>query len=576
MFRAGPTGARTLAAVLLGALLVAGCGRKEDDPVVISLDGRSVKLSQLVADYDRIQGPNHWRNDSFEDRKKFAELVAKKEMLVRHAREVLGNQLPQREQMICDRWFEKEIQAKYWAKVRAAIEIPPAHLDSLAQAMVDERYLRHILCKDEALSHEAYGKIQGGADFVTIGREYSERLGEAGGAIYVDVGWVSRPQLIPEIANVLFDQLTAEGQVSEPVASAWGWHIIQLGGIQKQAPEEARKDAQQLADVVYRTRKMQKLMEQIRQKYAIEIQEEGLGPIVTHFNALQDSLDALKATGVMPDYQGLTPPLGRFSAAERALPLARWSGGTLTVGDFVNSLWKVDVDAWPSRGDAERLRSQIDRRLTRWMLMEEATQRGALDDPELVKGRVNKEDELFLDAFYNRTLAVDRDKVSDADVQSHWQAHASEYQTKDQVGFGFIRFPADLRDLALKTHEQLRAGVAWATAAEEARKVDQRVDFEEASAPTSSGPYPQFTAAAMRFEPQPDGTATITEPLEIGSEWVILRVHYREHPRQLTFEEAEPTVRRDLQQARLENNLTAMLGTLEKQYQLKIDLDALR
>jgi hypothetical protein len=579
MLKAGRLVVGALAGVLLAwALLAGGCSRKAGDPIAVSVDGRTVALSRLVADYDRINGENQWRNASFDDRKAFAELVAKKELLVCHARELVGNTLPPREVIIRDRWLEKQIQATYWPKVRAAIPIPPAYIDSLAREMTNERYLRHVLCRKQEMAQEIYDKIKAGGDFVTLGQEYAKENDASGDAVYADVGWVSRPQLAPEVGTVLYDQLTAEGQVGEPVESArWGWHIIQLGGLRTREASEAKGDAEQLADMGYRSRKMQALIQDLQAQYAIEIVAENVGPILLHFTAMHDSLNALKAQGIVPDYQGLNPPLHRFSPAERALPIVRWSGGVMTIGDFLKTLWKVDLDYWPTTGDEGKIRTQIERRMTRWMLSEEADKRGALQgDPELQRHLANKEDELFLDAYYNSTLAVYRDAVSDADVQAHWQANEAEYKSQDLVGYGYIRFPGDLRDLASQTYDQIRAGAQWPLAASEARKADRRVDFENQLDPTSTGPYPQITAAAQKFAPQPDGSPTITEPLEVGNEWVILRVYFRQLPNTLTFEAAAPYVRRDLQRKVLEDTLAATLGSLEKRYHLKINEKALR
>lgn len=578
MFRAcGKSTARLAAVLLLGVLAAAGCGRKESDPTVVSLDGRAVKLSELEAAYDRIHGQNHWRNDSFEDRKQFAELVAKKEMLVRHARETVGGKLPPRQQMIRDRWLEKQIHGIFWPKVRAGIEIPAAHIDSLAREMTHERHLRHVLCRTEAMAQEILAKVRAGGDFLEIGREYAYQNLQSGDALYIDVGWVSRPQLVPQIAAVLFDELTTEGQVGGPVGIAgYGWHVVQLGGLNVRDAAEARPDAEKLADVLYRSRMMQRLIGGLQQQYAFQILPDGLAPLVTHFNAMHDSLNVLRSQGTLADFQTLAPPLWRFSAAERAIPLVRWSGGTFTVEDYVRTLWHVDLDYWPSTGDAERLKAQVDRRLVRWMLIAEAEKRGAMKDPEIVQTLTNKEDELFLDAYYDRTLAIYRENVSDADVQRHWQAHEQEYQTPDLVGYGYIRFPGDLRDLAQQTHAQVRAGTPWQEAAEAAHKLDERVDFEIALEPTSSGSYPQITTAALSFAPQADGSPTITEPLAVGSEWVILRVLSRQRPQVLPFADAAPRVRRDLQMRVLEDSLTATLGGLERRYHLRIDEKPLR
>jgi len=564
--------------VLLWAVLVAGCGREAGDPVVVSLDGRTVTLSQLAAIFERVKGAEQWSTASFEDRKAFAELVAKKELLVRNARDILGDELPLREQVICDRWLEKTVQSVFWPKVRAAIEVPQAYIDSLAGEMTEERYLRHVLCRKQEMAQEIHAKIsQPGADFVTIANEYANQYMDTGDVLYADVGWITRPQLAPELGKMLYDDLAAEGQIGDPVETTrWGWHVLQLGGIRTREAAEAKADAEKHAETSYRSRKMQELIDKIKQDYAMEIVAENLGPLLLHFGAMHDSINALKMQAIQPDYQSLKPPVHRFPPAERDLPLVRWSGGVMTIGDFVQSLWKVDLDFWPTTGDENKIRTQVERRFMRWMLMEEAAKRGALEDPEIQRLLANKQDELFLDAYYNKTLAVYREAVTDADVEAYWKAHEQEYLSQDLVGYGYIRFPLDLRDLAWQTYEQLQSGAQWAAAVTSAHNVDARVESEHQIDPTATGPYPQYTEVARKFAPQPDGSATITEPQEVGNEWVILRVYFRQLPNTLTFEGAAPFVRRDLQRKILEDSLAATLGTIEERYHLKINEAALR
>lgn len=62
-----------------------------------------------------------------------------------------------------------------------------------------------------------------GADFAAIAKAGSEHESAANGG---DMGWLPETQTLPEIRAVLAH--LGKGQVSEPVASAQGWHILKL------------------------------------------------------------------------------------------------------------------------------------------------------------------------------------------------------------------------------------------------------------------------------------------------------------------------------------------------------------
>lgn len=82
----------------------------------------------------------------------------------------------------------------------------------------------HILVDDKSLADELYKKLQDGADFAELAKEYSTDPGskDQGG----ELGFFGRGVMIPEFENVAFT--LADGDISEPVRSDYGYHIIKV------------------------------------------------------------------------------------------------------------------------------------------------------------------------------------------------------------------------------------------------------------------------------------------------------------------------------------------------------------
>lgn len=75
-----------------------------------------------------------------------------------------------------------------------------------------------------------YDSIQDGADFTDLAQRYSADVASAkeGG----DLGWFPRGQMVAEFDRRAFSM--KEGQVSEPVRTQFGWHVIKLHGLKEE------------------------------------------------------------------------------------------------------------------------------------------------------------------------------------------------------------------------------------------------------------------------------------------------------------------------------------------------------
>jgi len=94
----------------------------------------------------------------------------------------------------------------------------------------EQVWARHILVETEEAAKDIYEKAtKPGADFAEIAREASKDTGS--GAMGGDLGWFGRGQMVPEFEKTAFN--LEVGQISEPIQSQFGYHIIQTLGHQE-------------------------------------------------------------------------------------------------------------------------------------------------------------------------------------------------------------------------------------------------------------------------------------------------------------------------------------------------------
>lgn len=97
---------------------------------------------------------------------------------------------------------------------------------------------RHILLDDEATAKEVKKKLDDGAEFETLAKENSKDPGSAeqGG----DLGWFGSGKMVPEFEQAAYS--LEVNQISDPVKTQNGFHIIQVTEKKKKESFEKMKD----------------------------------------------------------------------------------------------------------------------------------------------------------------------------------------------------------------------------------------------------------------------------------------------------------------------------------------------
>jgi peptidyl-prolyl cis-trans isomerase C len=96
----------------------------------------------------------------------------------------------------------------------------------------DEVHARHILVKTEAEANAIYDQLKKGADFDKLAREKSED--KASGAKGGDLGYFTADRMVPDFSKAAF--ALKKGEISKPVKTDFGWHIIKVEDRRKSTP----------------------------------------------------------------------------------------------------------------------------------------------------------------------------------------------------------------------------------------------------------------------------------------------------------------------------------------------------
>lgn len=134
---------------------------------------------------------------------------------------------------------------------------------------------------DEArrLSADALAKAKAGADFAVLAREVSDdRSAKANSG---QLGWFAFGEMDPAFAKAAF-ALAKSGELSEPVQSSFGWHVIRLDGRRP----AVRKPFEEVRESI---------LAELKQKYVNDEREAALAKLRTDptIRAHREAIDAL-------------------------------------------------------------------------------------------------------------------------------------------------------------------------------------------------------------------------------------------------------------------------------------------
>jgi peptidyl-prolyl cis-trans isomerase C len=128
-----------------------------------------------------------------------------------------------------------------------------------------EVHARHILVDSEDEAKKIADEARKpGADFAELAKKNSKDPGAADGG---DLGFFTKDQMVPEFAEAAFK--LEPGQISDPVKTQFGWHVIKLEEKRNRKPPEFDQVKSQLESFVVRKAQAD-YIEKLRQTAKIE------------------------------------------------------------------------------------------------------------------------------------------------------------------------------------------------------------------------------------------------------------------------------------------------------------------
>jgi peptidyl-prolyl cis-trans isomerase C len=216
-----------LGLALAAAPFVALPALAQQDKVVAKVDGMTITERDLTSATEDLQDrlaqlPEERKRDELVNFLVDLKLGAKAAAAAKIAEtpEFTARLAYMRDKLLLDEYISRE------SKKAVTPEAARKLFDDTVKTMAPEEevHARHILVEDEAKAKDVAERLKKGEDFAKVAAELSKDpgSGKEGG----DLGWFTKERMVPEFAEAAFK--LQKGQVSDPVKSQFGWHVIKL------------------------------------------------------------------------------------------------------------------------------------------------------------------------------------------------------------------------------------------------------------------------------------------------------------------------------------------------------------
>lgn len=262
-------------------------------------------------------------------------------------------------------------------------------------------------------ANEIYEKVKKGEDFAALATQYSQDPGSApkGG----DLGFFDRRRMVQPFDSAAFTLKV--GEVSKPVKTPYGWHIIKVTEIKDYAPFEKSKENLKndfKRGMMYKN-EYDKFVAKAISEYSLTLDKNNL-------NIFFSKVDSTKNIASI-NFDSL------FSDVDKGMKLANYKGGFVTLVDFLQHI-QSNKDMSMSNANYSTIYKIVEQVATNPILTQVA-----------VKENIEKEED-YIELMNEYTAGLLREKIdleqisskikiTDEDIQNYYNSHLQQFVVKD-------------------------------------------------------------------------------------------------------------------------------------------------
>ena len=408
-------------AIALMVIFTLGCS-KEEGVTVAKIGDRRVTIDEIDRIFQRVGARFPSAEEELKARRNLVDTLIDMNLLVIGAYE---HNLDNHEEVL------RAVEGEKGAFLRDALiqelivskSIPSeAEIKDWYGRMGEEFKVSHIVVDSLATAEEILAKLKAGGVFEELALQYSRDP-------YVkrnqgDLGWLTWGTMFDNFQEAVYRMQS--GEVSAPVKTEAGYHIIKLVDRRKLERRDSYAEMKEYINKLIMDRRQRQLF----QEYVAKLKKEY--PITVEKPTCQFVLNKLEflypeTISGRPRWRNNFDP-EQLDLAEKDLVLGKYTGGQITIGDYLGNLPRVPPEMRPDFDKYDSL-GEIIFQMELMDIMTLEAQKMGIEDSKKYKDTLRRFKELAMaDVMRNDTIPYSV-QVDEGEVQEYYDTHPEEFTT---------------------------------------------------------------------------------------------------------------------------------------------------
>ncbi|MDZ7337540.1 MAG: peptidylprolyl isomerase [candidate division KSB1 bacterium] len=564
--------------LIVSALVISACQRTQD-PIVARVGNRVIRLSEFEQDFSKNRTPNFIKTTTFKERKDHLMSMVERTLKIADAYSRHYDRLPEvvqpvereMEQRLFSSYVEKKVVDRlvteaemqdYWRK--SSVQLRVRHLLLVVPRDADE----HTEAEVRKRAWELRDRILKGESFFDVAKNYSQdHMSSTKGG---DLGFIRWGEGGYDDAFFQAAFSLKEGELSTPIRTQRGYHILRVEGKQVSGLGEYEQAKDRIKDQLLKTKQAQlekeyyRFAEELERRYKVQYDSTAMAALVAKL--ARGRSDTTTASPVDQDVE--RDQFHVLTQADHTIALARYVGGSVTVGDIVNMLRRYPVRRQPRLTAVEVVKDWTSRLLWRQLAIREARREKFHSTPEMKRTRQQLLERSMLQRITD-DMVRKRMNLTEDSYKAYFEAHRDAYKNPARAKVQEI-FLSD-RKQAEQLLRRIRAGESFSRLARQYTERTSVRNQDGVLGYISARQYGNVGKTALEM-----AVGQVSDVIPMGPKFSIIKVLDREEESFKTYEQALYDVQRDLRRQEEERLKSEWLEGLRKRFRVTIYDEAMK